>query len=124
VGRLGPPAQALALLPLVVVALALRSTLATHWRPLSETEYFRRLATTHPHAPRLLLFGEADTMVPAADVRHFAATAFPPAARVTAVAFPDGRHVQLPRQFPDQYATALVAFLATVEKADPSERSG
>lgn len=38
---------------------------------------------------------------------------------VTAVAFPDGRHVQLPRQFPDQYAAALVAFL--VRPAPPSE---
>eukprot|EP00667_Euglena_gracilis_P011973 EG_transcript_12276 len=74
--------------------------------------YFRLLAQSHPNAPRLVLYGEKDDMVPPSAVQQFVRKAFPSTARVMARSFPEGEHVRLLQQYRADYTAEVHALLA------------
>eukprot|EP00668_Euglena_longa_P034918 GGOE01044831.1.p1 GENE.GGOE01044831.1~~GGOE01044831.1.p1 ORF type:complete len:312 (-),score=67.19 GGOE01044831.1:316-1224(-) len=79
---------------------------------LAESMYFRLLAQSHPHAPRLVLFGEKDNLIPPRMVWQFVKNEFPSSARVVARCFPDGGHVRLYHRYPEEYTAAVHTLLA------------
>lgn len=54
---------------------------------------------------------QEDDLVPADDVRYFAATSFLPASTVHVKCFPHGRHVRAFLQHPKEYTATVHAFL-------------
>jgi uncharacterized protein YigE (DUF2233 family)/pimeloyl-ACP methyl ester carboxylesterase len=73
-----------------------------------------RVTRHQPRCPHLFLYGEADVLVPASDVRAWIARQVDAGIDAEAHAFPDGRHVALFPKDPKRYRGTVGAFVTRV----------